>query len=89
MNFSLSSSIVHVFIAETIVQELGDMELARQVLKQSETLAEEISDITCLADSIRFHLKDENWYTLLMAKANSMVKNCRDVLILNSDYSEN
>ncbi|TAL70509.1 MAG: hypothetical protein EPN82_02545 [Bacteroidetes bacterium] len=86
---SLSSCYVYQRVAETIVEELGDFEFARQVYKQSEELAVDIEDYSGLADSILLHLKDEDWYNNLMTKAYSMVSNCADVLAIESEFSDN
>ncbi|TAL68540.1 MAG: hypothetical protein EPN82_09685 [Bacteroidetes bacterium] len=86
---SLSSCFVYIRIAETIVEELGDLELSRQVYKKCEDLAVDVADLSDLADSINQHLKDEKWYDKLKTKANYMVKNCADVLAINHDINDN
>lgn len=86
---SLSSCFVYLRIAETIVEELGDFELARKLYHQSEELAVDVADLSDLADSILLHLKDEKWYDILKTKANFMVKNYRDVLAIHMDLNDN
>ncbi|TAL69298.1 MAG: hypothetical protein EPN82_07085 [Bacteroidetes bacterium] len=86
---TLSTSFVYLRIAETIVEELGDLELACQVYKQCEELAVDVADLSDLADSILLHLKDEKWYEILKTKANSMVKNYKDILAIQMDLIDN
>ncbi len=69
---ALSSCYIHACIAETIVEELGDMEFARRVYLLSEDLATGIDDLLCLAGSVRRSLKDMVWYKRLRARAKAM-----------------
>jgi hypothetical protein len=89
ISISLSTCFVYLRIAETIVEELGDLELARKVYQQSEDLAVDVADFSDLADSINQHLKDEDWYDKLKTRANSMVKSSADVLAINHDINDN
>ncbi|TAL70174.1 MAG: hypothetical protein EPN82_06045 [Bacteroidetes bacterium] len=86
---SLSTCFVYLRIAETIVEELGDLELARQVYKKCEDLAVDVADLSDLADSVYQFLKDEKWYDVLKTKANSIVKNYADVLAIHMDLNDN
>lgn len=69
---TLSSSFIHASIGETIVNELGDMEVARQVFRRSEELAHGFDDLECLAGTIRCSLKDRIWSKRLRAEAKTL-----------------
>ena len=85
IQFQLSTCYVYECIARVIVKELGDMEFARKVFKRAEELAVDTADLSCLAESILYYLKDETWHERLMVKAHSEVKSCSDLLALNSE----
>ena len=88
-SFSLSSSFVFQRIAETIADELGDLEFAREVFLRCEELAEDEYDLESLAESVNQYLQDVEWSNKLMAKAKTMSKDIPKLLTLENGYSVN
>jgi len=89
IQFKLSICYSYESVAKVIVKELGDMEFARKVFKRAEEIAVGSADLSCLADSILYYLKDEAWHERLMVKAHSEVKSCSDLLALSMETWEN
>jgi hypothetical protein len=87
--FELTICFVYQRIADTIARQLGDLEFARQIFKQSESLANSSADFSCLAGSIKEYLQDEEWYNSLMDKAHSNVKCSKDILAIYCESSDN
>ncbi len=88
-DFQLSICFVYQRIADAIVRHLGDLEFARQLFKQSESLANCSADYSCLAGSVLEYMKDAEWFTSLKNKAHSNVKCYSDILAIYCDSSDN
>ena len=88
-SFTLSSSFVFQRIAETIAEELGDLEFAREVFLRCEELAVDEYDLESLAESVNEYLQDVEWSNKLMAKAKTMSKDIPKLLTLENGYSVN